>query len=100
MRNYQGVRTTRPNRIAAGMTKNLRDRYRSTRHVPVLSDELVALSVRGTLDRISPAFCIERPNEPCSCCGAKRPGKARLTDHGRARLYGKRKPLSRPDPTP
>jgi hypothetical protein len=77
----------RPNRTAAGMSKTLeRKKRRRQRLGPSkLSDDALALVVRGTTDKLGAAHVFRFTRKTCECCGSKT-GKLMLNDRGRERL--------------
>lgn len=83
----QPIAVDRPNRTAAGMSKTLeRKKRRRQRLGPSkLSDDALALVVRGTTDKLGAQHMFRITRKTCDCCGSKT-GKLMLTDRGRDRL--------------
>lgn len=78
-----GSMMQRPTRNAAGMfyTGNRGD----GRHFKVMDADLIALTVKGTLDSLRGGLQFSIARKVCPCCNAKT-GKWALNDRGRLRL--------------
>lgn len=82
----ESILCNRRNKTARGMTNTA---YRSG-HSRRFSNDMITLSVRGTLDRLGRLYLLVA-RAPCECCGSKTNGKLRLNDHGRLRLWATRR---------